>query len=493
MKTRSLIVATLCALCVSVSTLRAQDAPSETTFDYGDQPIRYLENDRVKLGLNLELGGSVTYLEDKANHSGNMINSSDWGRQIQLSYYSGPRPFIGPNGEKPSDTWAGLGWNPIQSGDCGGNRSKVLSFEKLDESTILLKTRPMLWPHDGVVAECVFECRYTLTDNGFTLDATIRNNRSDKTQYLGCAQETPALYTNAPWYKLVSYLGDKPYENEPITVVVDKNDGKGWPWTQYYTPEHWSALVNDANYGVGVYQPFSSYTTAGFHGGDEAKGKDLGDKSGPTGYIAPLEKTVLDWNIERTYRATFIVGSLDEIRNTVYELAKKDVPALPSWSFTTDRQNWCYVNTTDEGFPIKDALRINLLKDNVSIAQSPLCYWKAENAKKLELDATFISQENAAPDAELVVRLYPVSPDDFLDTTLRNRLNEARKNDPGVKEFPKLPSVVKNVPIKFDGVERKIIVDLSDVKDYVGAMQRVELLIPPREGKALVRGVRFLE
>ena len=27
-----------------------------------------------------------------------MINSHDWGRQIQLSYYSGPAPYVGPNG-----------------------------------------------------------------------------------------------------------------------------------------------------------------------------------------------------------------------------------------------------------------------------------------------------------------------------------------------------------------------------------------------------------
>ncbi|MBQ9874616.1 MAG: hypothetical protein IJM30_09135 [Thermoguttaceae bacterium] len=468
--------------------------PGDFVFDYGNEPIRYLENDRVKLGLNLTLGGSVTYLEDKANKSGNMINSADWGRQIQLSYYSGPRPFIGPNGEKPSDSWAGLGWNPIQSGDCGGYRSQVLSFEKIDDSTILLRTRPMLWPHSGLPAECVFECRYTLIDNGFALDATIINARSNKTQFEGCAQETPALYTNAPWYKLVTYLGDKPFENEPTTVVVDKNDGKGWPWTQYYTPEHWSALVNDANFGVGVYQPFSSYTTAGFHGGDQAKGQDLGDKSGPTGYIAPLERTILDWNIKRTYRATFIVGSLDEIRATVYSLAEKDVQKRPSWTFDTDRKNWSYLGATDEGFPIKDALKINLTSAKQAVAQSPLIYWKASDAPVLEIEAAFLpASDDQKSDAEIEIRLYPVSPDDVLDTTLRNRLNEARKTDSSVKEYPVLPRLSKSVPVKVDGKSRKIRVDLTDVQGYNGAMKRLEIALPQRDGKAVVKSARFLE
>lgn len=470
------------------------NVPGDTVFDYGDEPIRYIENDRVKLGLNLMLGGAVTYLEDKANRSGNMINSFDWGRQIQLSYYSGPRPFIGPNGEKPSDSWAGLGWNPIQSGDCGGFRSQVLSFEKKNDSTIVLRTRPQLWPHSGVPAECVFECKYTLIDNGFTLDATIINNRSDKKWYGGNHQETPALYTNAPWYKLVSYLGDRPFENEPITVVVDKGDGKGWPWTQYYTPENWSALVNENNFGVGVYQPFSTYTTAGFAGTDDDKGKDLGPKDSPTGYIAPLEKTILDWNIKRTYRATFIVGSIEEIRQTVYALAKKDIPQRPSWIFKTDRQNWTYTNATDEGFPITDSLKINLSSKQSAVAESPRCFWKAENAPILKIDAAFIpTDNNGGVEDKIVVRLYPVSPHDFLDAVQRQRLDEARKNDPSIKKYPQLTRITKEVPVKFDGQAQTLRVNLADLQGYVGGMQRLELVLPQRDGKAIVSEISFQE
>lgn len=470
------------------------NVPGDTVFDYGEESIRYLENDRVKLGLNMMLGGAVTYLEDKANNSGNMINSFDWGRQIQLSYYSGPRPFIGPNGEKPSDSWAGLGWNPIQSGDCGGFRSQVLSFEKPNDSMIVLRTRPQLWPHSGVPAECIFECKYTLIDNGFTLDATIINNRSDKTQYSGCHQETPALYTNAPWYKLVSYLGDRPFENQPTTVVVDKGDQKGWPWTQYYTPESWSALVNDDNFGVGVYQPFSTYTTAGFAGSDADKGQPLGPKDSPTGYIAPLETTILDWNITRTYRATFIVGSVDEIRKTVYELAKKDIPKRPNWVFKSDRQNWVYVNATDSGFPIQNSLKINLSAKNPAIARSPRCFWKSIDAPILEIEAAFIPQEkNKELNDKIVVQFYPVSPYDLIDETNRQRLDEARKTDPSVKDYPKLERISKEVPIVFDGKTKKIRIDLTELQGYIGGMQQLDIVFPKREGQAIVSHVRFLE
>ena len=74
------------ASAIEPSKAKVVTVPGDKPFDFGSEPVRYIENDRVKLGLNLALGGAVTYLEDKANQSGNMINSADWGRQIQLSY-----------------------------------------------------------------------------------------------------------------------------------------------------------------------------------------------------------------------------------------------------------------------------------------------------------------------------------------------------------------------------------------------------------------------
>ncbi len=470
------------------------NVPGEAVYDIGDEPMRYIENDRVKLGLNLLLGGAITYLEDKQTQSGNMINCYDWGRQIQLSYYSGPNPYVGPNGEKPAPEWAGLGWNPIQSGDCGGFRSQVLSFERISDSELFVRARPMLWPNHGVPAECVFECKYKLTENGFVLEATIVNNRTDKTQYQGRNQETPAVYTNAPWYKLVSYLGDKPFENEPLTTLVDKSDGKGWPWVIYYAPERWHALVNDKGYGLGVYQPCSTEVSAGFHGGDAAKGQSLGPDSTATGYIAPRETTILDWNIKRTYRTTFIVGSIDEIRSTVYKLAKTDIVATPDWVFQTDRQNWCYLNATDEGYPIVNCLKLNLQSSKQAIAQSPVTFWKAQDARTLTIDASFESEPNASGVEETAtVCITPVSPADAIDYLQWSEGTKNKDQDrlEKSKTYPRLESIYVNIPVKYDGVRRELKIDLSAYENYKGAMKRVEIFFPKRDGKATIYRIGF--
>jgi hypothetical protein len=133
-----------------------RDTPAITAEYSG---MEYIENDRIRLGINLSIGGAVTYLSDKLNGGQNMINSFDWGRQIQMSYYSGPWPYIGPNGEQPAENWATLGWNPIQSGDAGGNQSKVTAFERRGDNALFVRCIPMQWPHTkGVAGDCEFEC-----------------------------------------------------------------------------------------------------------------------------------------------------------------------------------------------------------------------------------------------------------------------------------------------------------------------------------------------
>jgi hypothetical protein len=77
--------------------------------------MSWLDNGEIRLGVDLAIGGAITWIS-KSGEARNVINSADWGRQVQMSYYSGPVPFV--VGEKrPSKFWEGLGWNPIQAGD----------------------------------------------------------------------------------------------------------------------------------------------------------------------------------------------------------------------------------------------------------------------------------------------------------------------------------------------------------------------------------------
>lgn len=340
----------------------------------------YLDNGQIRLGVNLELGGAITFLAPAGGE--NLINSYDFGRQIQMSHYCGPHPFA-PNGKKPLKEWAGLGWNPIQSGDCFGNRSRVLDY-KNDGKTIYVRCIPMQWPLNDEPGECTFECWIKLRGNTAEVRSRLNNHRSDPTQYSACGQELPAVYTNGPWYRLMTYTGDRPFTGGKL-IQVPAN----FPWSVFQATEHWAALVNESGVGVGIWEPGVTSFVGGFFG-DPGKG---GPTDAPTGYIAPLGVDILDHDIAYEYRYVLIVGGLEEIRRTAYAQPRDDAP--PSYRFSRDRQGWYYVNATDTGWPIRGELKVSLDTDNPQMI-GPTGFWKAEKAPKLTLEAAYSTKQTQA-------------------------------------------------------------------------------------------------
>lgn len=336
--------------------------------------MSYLDNGAIRVGIDLTIGGAITWVS-KSGSDVNLINSADWGRQIQMSHYSGPNPFK-PNGKQPQKVWEGLGWNPIQSGDCFGNRSKVLDHRN-DGKELYVKCIPMQWPLNNEPGECTFECWIKLKGNTALVRSRMVNNRSDKTQYGGRGQELPAIYTNGPWYRLMTYDGAEPFTNGKLREFAPQ-----FPWVGWQATENWAALVDESNNGIGIYEPGVYHMIGGF-AGKPGKG---GPKDGPTGYIAPLHDEILDWNIDTDYRYTLIVGSLDEIRKMVYDLAPKPTP--PSYVFEEDRQHWHYANATDTGWPIRGELTVKLDGSDPQLI-GPFGFWLAKDAPKLTIRAAY--------------------------------------------------------------------------------------------------------
>jgi hypothetical protein len=343
--------------------------------------MSYIQNEFIRVGIDLNLGGSITFISD-VKKGENMINNSDWGRQVQMSFYSGPTPFT-PNGKEPAPFWRSLGWNPIQSGDYAGKRSRVLEHRN-EGQQLYVKCVPMQWPLDNEPGECTFESWITLNGNTVQVRARLVNNRKDTTQYSARGQELPAVYTNAPYHKMVTYRGSKPFTGDTVSLIRNHNYPKapGINWAYWQATEGWTANLNDANYGLGVWNPDAQSYCGGYYGSDSFQG---GSKDASTGYIAPLHTEILDHNIIYDYRYVLIVGSLEQIRDYVYKNSPKRT--LPAYSFKNDRQHWILENTTDSGWPIQNGLRVSL-RENASLVSPPLV-WNARDASVLTFSATY--------------------------------------------------------------------------------------------------------
>ena len=338
--------------------------------------MEFLDNGQIKLGVDLDLGGAITYLSQSGSDV-NVVNSADWGRQIQMSHYSGPVPFK-PHGKEPATAWVGLGWNPIQVGDAFGNRSKLLSYRN-DGQSLYVKCIPMQWPLNNEPGECTFECWLHLEGKAVLVRSRMVNSREDHTQYEGRGQELPAVYTNGPWYRLMTYTGDQPFTHGKL-----EQRPPVFMWTSWQSTENWAALVDDKNFGLGIWNP-GVYSFIGGFAGTPGKG---GPKDGPTGYIAPVATEIIDHNIEYDYRYVLILGQLEEIRKYVYDHAKRPKP--PTYRFNHSREHWVYRGAVDSGWPIRHGLDIATTSSLADIV-GPDGFWLAKDGKTVVIEAAFDS------------------------------------------------------------------------------------------------------
>ncbi|MGE3310970.1 MAG: hypothetical protein AB7O66_13455 [Limisphaerales bacterium] len=337
--------------------------------------MTYLDNGKVRIGMDLALGGAVTFLSSP-DHAGNLINSADLGRQIQMSHYSGPWPFVAGD-KQPAPQWAGLGWNPIQTGDCHHNPSTVTDHRN-DGRELYIRCVPMQWPHDNVPGDCVFETWTTLDGPVARLRFRCTNRRADTTRYRPCPQELPAVYTISRLSRLMAYTGDQPFTGAPLTHV--RNDWKQpWPWTRFTATERWAALVDDSDFGLGVFKDDGGE----FHGGIHGEGRSDDPKHGSTAYVAPIHRENFDHNIVYEHRTDLMVGRLDDIRHRFNALATR---TPPDWRFDTDRQHWTLVGATDDGFPWKGEWRLRFDTRKPRL-EGPTQCWRAEHGPILEIEA----------------------------------------------------------------------------------------------------------
>lgn len=348
------------------------------------EEMSFIQNQQIRLGIDLQKGGAITWLSPINGE--NIINSFDLGRQIQMSFYSGPVPYE-EAGQRPADHWRHLGWNPIQTGDDFAHGSRIIEHTN-DGSTLHLRCQPMQWPLNNIPAECEFEAWLTLDESAVCGRFRLINRRTDKTQYPARQQELPAVYVNAPFYRLITYTGDQPFLDSK-TEQLDTQPKSHHPWISWQATEGWAALVNESGWGLGVWSPTSQHFTGGFAG----KPGPNDPKSIATGYIAPLSTETLDYKIEYEYHARFILGTTEEIREYV---ARQPRPKTPlKWDFHHDRQHWHLENAIDSGWPMNGEWRIHWNHADPQFI-SPFCLWDSKATPELEINAAFSTTQDVA-------------------------------------------------------------------------------------------------
>ena len=279
----------------------------------------YLVNGGLKVGADLAMGGTLSYLE-KISYAGetideilstddevligvgykdgenvvshlssnvNLINIADAGREFQQSYYANvggtTEEATGANGYERRISYTadanGYYWpyNPVQGGDEVCNLSQIIDYE-VSSKEIYVKVRAMDWANGAARPEKRDE-NYEKVKNGRTtksyienwytirlgmLEATNRfidwNGFTDMDSIGIHSLEIPAAYVVHPLSTYVCYKGNRAWDLNDKSY--DKQpDLKDWVSAPHINqgkeshPEDWFAWVNDDDFGVGVYIP----------------------------------------------------------------------------------------------------------------------------------------------------------------------------------------------------------------------------------------------
>lgn len=279
------------------------EVPAEGTY--------YLENQRYRVGIELCWGGGLSCLMDQkcpVEGLGNLLNRFDTGRLVQQSYYgTAEPPYV--CGEFMGSRW---GYNPVQGGDRGSHKSKLIDF-RISEGEVYVKCRPRDWGHDGGTT-------YAYMENWYRPQGDVVAVRNRFVDFSGWThplrdQEVPAFYTVSYLNNYYWYDGDKPWTDDELSV---RRELPFWPtdWDACtFVPkagntEVWSAFVDDNGYGLGLFTPNLHRTLAGRHMYDGSK-----DPAAVScGYIAPIRKMALESFKPVEYGYLLAAGTLAEIR-----------------------------------------------------------------------------------------------------------------------------------------------------------------------------------
>lgn len=264
----------------------------------------YLENAEIRVGLLRSHGGAIAFLSLKGSEI-NLLNHYDHGRLVQQSYY----------GDEDGSRWVDKPWrfNPVQGGDYRGNASQLVEF-KATETTAYCKTIPRNWASGDLANDCQMEQWLEL--RGPMVEVRYTFHYQGQKTHQARHQETPAIFVSSKLKNLVTYTGDQPWSESPMTTLVP-----GWPNEYLVLSENWAAYVDNKGMGIGVYVPGAKEATCyRFKGGS---GSDCS-------YIAPIQTFALTPGLTFSYTAFFTAGDKEDIRRRFTELRnQKQSPKLP--------------------------------------------------------------------------------------------------------------------------------------------------------------------
>ncbi|MDB6120897.1 MAG: hypothetical protein JWO08_4678 [Verrucomicrobiaceae bacterium] len=259
----------------------------------------YLDNGHVRLGVNMDAGGSIGWFS-RAHSPENLLNAFDHGRYVQQSYY----------GDIDGSDWNGKPWryNPVQGGSWKGLPAVVLE-QKEENNALYVKTQPRQWASGKDVDDMIMEEWLSL--EGSLAKLKFRMTYTGTTEHAPRPQELPAMFVT-PSYDTLVYCNEG---QPPWTKAALTRRQPGFPNENARFSEPWAAWVNSKGQGIGIYFPGTEAATT-----YRVTAAGVGNVS----YIAPVRSFSLKPGLVFAYDITLALGTSEQLRAVFTALHERE-------------------------------------------------------------------------------------------------------------------------------------------------------------------------
>ena len=273
------------------------------------EPVKpeFLENQEVRIGVDLGAGGSIFHFS-QVEPARNLLNHYDKGRFIQQSYY----------GDEDGSMWKDKPWrwNPIQGGGWRDEPAKVLEHQK-EGNRLYVKSIGVNWATGIDAPDSIMEETITLEKDVAKIH--FKFTYTGETTHKARHQELPAVFMDYDLIEMVFYGGTAPWTSQPIT-----RKSPGPKNERAVATENWAAYVDANDWGMGVFFPGSKELTCY----RVPANNTTGPKGAACSYFSPVQTFSISKGLVYEYDIYLKIGKTAEIREAFSKIQKTLPPVL---------------------------------------------------------------------------------------------------------------------------------------------------------------------
>jgi hypothetical protein len=231
----------------------------------------WLGNRSFRVGLLRSSGGAIGWISPPGGER-SVVNSFDRGRLVQQSWY----------GDEDGSDWNGRPW----------------------------RWNPVHWAAGTDIADAVMTQKVALQQELIRIDYRFQYHGTVSHQPRH--QELPAVFTGPEYSRLAVCTSDRPSTDAALHFRTP-----GWPNEYLPMTEHWVALLNGEDWGLGCYVPRASQLTCYRAGQGSAA-------AGACSYFAPIDTIAVTPGFDMRWTVWLTLGEVTGIRRRFQELQRAE-------------------------------------------------------------------------------------------------------------------------------------------------------------------------